>query len=597
MRPPRQPRPARRRALAGSLLFALVALLAPLAPSGIPVFAQGDGGAGGTSDSGTSGSEPFFDVVNVEIVNIDVWVTDKQGEPVEGLQKEDFRVFRDGEPVEISNFYAVAEGHPASPVARETIEPLDTSAPPPTQLGEPQVPPEHRLWLVVYIDNYDIDPIERKRVFPALRAFLAETLGPGDRAMIVTYDRSLKVRRPFTDHLPALLDTLDEIKDESGHAVIRRRELMETFHLIDQADTPSEALLHARRYAEQVMNEVGYTVDALERLVDSLAGLPGRKALIHVSSGIPMLAGEPAFHAIGSRFEVSEPYAEIPRHDTSRSFERVNRHANAHRVVFYTLDAGGLRGMEFGKAEYGGFVNPSLRNTLDSVVPENLQAPLRLMALETGGRAIVNRNEVLPALEEASQDFRSFYSLGIASGDTDSARYHKVEVKLRDDLDRHGLRLRHRSGYRSKTPTTRMRESLRSALLYAHQSNPLGLEVEWGRPRPNGTSNTYELPIRLRLPLRNLVLVPLGNGKHELRLRLFVGAVGKDGATSEIEDTPLGLRIADENVEAARGESFLHTHKILLGPGRQKVGVALLDVFGNQSSIVTGFVDVGRANP
>ena len=47
------------------------------------------------------------------------------------------------------------------------------------------------------------------------------------------------------------------------------------------------------------------------------------------------------------------------------------------------------------------------------------------------------------------------------------------------------------------------------------------------------------------------------------------------------------------NVEAARDESFVHTHKIRLSPGRRKVGVAVLDVFGQQSSIVTGFVDVG----
>ena len=570
-----------------SFVGSLAIALGILGGTGAPASAQPD-----EAPDAKEEAESFFDVVDVQIVNIDVRVTDKQGNPVEGLEKEDFVVLRDGEPIEVTNFYAVADRRPVTPVSEETIEPLETPEVAIAPL-EPEIPPEHRLWLVVYVDNYNIDPIERKRVFPALRQFLARTLGPGDRAMIVTANRSLEVRQPFTDHLPSLFDTLDEIKDESGHAVIRRRELMESFRLIDDTDSASQALLHARRYAEQVMNEVGYTVDTLERLVESLGGLPGRKALVHVSSGIPMVAGEPAFHAVASKFETSEAWAEIPRHDTSRSFERVNRQANAHRVVFYTLDAGGLRGMEFGKAEYGGFVFMALRNTLDSVVPENLQAPLRLMALETGGRSILNRNEVLPALEEAARDFRSFYSLGIPSTGTGSARYHEIEVKLREGLKKNGYRLRHRSGYRSKDLTTRVRESLRSALLYAHQSNPLGLEVAWGTPRRNGTKNTYELPVRLRLPLRELILMPLGNGKHELRLKLFVGVAGENGETSAIEDVPLGLRLADEHVEAAREESFVHTHRILLGPGRQKVGIALVDVFGRQSSIVTGFVDAG----
>ena len=52
-------------------------------------------------------TEPFFEAVDVEIVNIDVWVTDKQDNPVEGLSKDDFVVLRDGQPVEITNFYCV----------------------------------------------------------------------------------------------------------------------------------------------------------------------------------------------------------------------------------------------------------------------------------------------------------------------------------------------------------------------------------------------------------------------------------------------------------------------------------------------------------
>lgn len=577
-------------ALAGLLLLFLLPAL----------FAQSKGKTRDSNAGQDAGT--FFDVVDVEVVNIDVWVTDKQGNPVEGLAKEDFEVYRDGEPIEVTNFYAVADnrlGPPApeteSQPAAEEIEPSPAEPSDPLEPLERhrRIPPEHRLWLIVYVDNYNIDPIERKRVFPALHTFLADTLSEGDQAMIVTFDRSLEVRQPFTDHLPSLFGTLDEIEDESGHAVIRRRELIETFHLIDDTDDADVALLHARRYAEQVMNEVGYTVDALEKLVETLGGLPGRKALVHVSSGVPMLAGEPAFHAVASRFETAEPFSEIPRHDLSRSFERVDRQANAHRVVFYTLDAAGMRNMEFGKAEYGGFVNMSLRTTLDSVVPENLQAPLRLMALETGGRAILNRNEVLPALREAARDFRSFYSLGISSTGTDSARYHQIEVKLRDGLKKEKYQLRHRSGYRSKSLTTRIQESLRSALLYAYQSNPLDLEVRWGQPERDGSQSIYVLPIQLRLPLRDLVLLPVADGKHELRLRLFVGVVGEKGDSSEIQDVPLGVRIPTEYLEAARRESFLHVHKLRVNAGRRKVGVAVLDVFGQQSSIVTGVVDVG----
>ena len=78
-----------------------------------------------------------------------------------------------------------------------------------------------------------------------------------------------------------------------------------------------------------------------------------------------------------------------------------------------------------------------------------------------------------------------------------------------------------------------------------------------------------------------------------MRLKLFVGAVGEDGGTSEIDSAPLGLRLADEHVEAAKKESLVHTHKLLLTPGRKKVGVAVLDLFGRGSSVVTEAVQIG----
>ncbi|MBZ0111377.1 MAG: VWA domain-containing protein, partial [Thermoanaerobaculia bacterium] len=538
----------------------------------------------------------FFDVVEVEVVNIDVWATDREGNPYPGLTREDFIVLRDGRPVEISNFYAVADGRPRSAEdTTVTAIPEGAELEPPVQPMlhpslQPTVAPEHRLWLIVYVDNYDIDPLERNRVLPDIWQFLGRTLRPDDQAMLVTYDRSLEVRQPFTHDVARIQRGLEDLIDESGHALTRKRFRFDTLQRIDQSSSSGQALGYAKQYAEEQMNGVQYTVDALKRVIDSLGGLPGRKALLHVSSGVPMAAGEEMFHAVAEKFGGSEAYAEIPRHDTSRRFEEISRHANAHRVAFYTIDAGGLKAFEFGAAEYAGFVSPRLRQTLDSVVTENLQAPLRLMALETGGRSILNQNDILPALTEVGQDFRSFYSLGIATNDSATGRYHDIEVKLRDK--RGDLNLRYRPGYRSKTTDTRIRESLSSALLYSYQNNPLGVELTWGREVPQ-KDGSYLLPIRLQIPMEHLVLLPRTPGTHEVSLQLYYGAVEEDAGTSEIDAAPLGLRLADENVAAARKESLVHNHQLRLSPGRKKIGVAVLDRFGRESSVITLFVQVG----
>jgi VWFA-related protein len=567
----------------------VVALFLLVLHATVPLEAQDE-------SADTAVAEPYFESVNVEIVNVDVWVTDKKGDPVPGLTRDDFVVRRDGKEVEIANFYAVAEGRPVE-TAGPQIEP--EAAPgieiPALPRRAPEIAPEHKLWMIVYIDNYNVDSIERNRVLPDIYRFLGRSVDAGNQVMLVSYTRSLQVRQPFTDDRDLLVEALAEIKDDAGIATQRKREQVTTLEQIDETSDVTEALIYARRFAEEQMNGVGYTIDALERFIETLAGLPGRKALVHVSSGMPMSAGEEMFEVVAEKFGASQAYAEIPRHSMSREFERIGRVANAHRISFYTVDAGGLRGLEFGAAEYGGFKNPRIRQTLDRVAAENLQAPLRFIAQETGGRAIVNRNEILPALEEAAQDFGSFYSLGIESLDSDTGRYHSIEVKLREK--RRDLRLRHRAGYRSKSPETRMRESLRSALMYAHQANPLGVQVRWGVPAKRPDSDLYTLPIQLSVPMSEVVLLPVSAGKQETRLQLYVGAVVQGGGVSEVDVVPIGLRIDDEHAEAARDQSLLHTHQLLLSRGRQKVGVAVLDVFGGESSIVTGFVQAGPVEP
>jgi len=546
--------------------------------------------------------EEFFEVIDVDLVNIDVWVTDRNGNPIGGLTKEDFIVLRDKKPIEISNFYAVADGRDVTSrtasVLEQPSEPLETSTETLVAqelLAEEEVAPEHRLWLIVYIDNYNLDPIERDRVLPGVREFLARTLKGDDRAMVVSFDRGLEVLQPFTRAGSNLFSALDDVRGVTGHEGLRRRQQAETLQRIDRARTQSQALGWALQYAEEQLDNIRRTTEAMERMIESLAGLPGRKAFVHVSSGVPMLAGEEMFHAVGEKFNSSEAYAEIPRYAASRDFERLNQHANAHRVSFYTLDAGGMRGLHFSGAEYAGFINPRLRTTLDSIVPENLQSSLRFMAEETGGQAIVNRNEVMPALQKAALDFRSFYSLGITSAGEDSGSYHEIQVKL--STPNRKLRVRHRGGYRSKNTDARVRETLRSALLYSHQANPLGIDVTWGVPERQSGSSDYILPIQLRIPMNDIVLLPVGGGRHETRLRLFVGAAGKDGELSQIDDAPLGLRIADENVEAAKGEALIHGHRLRLGPGRKKVGIALVDLFGHEVSVVTSFQQIGAEQP
>src|SRR5258707_6375411 len=57
----------------------------------------------------------FIDIVNVSVVNVDVYVTDKKGSAVTGLTKDDFELSENGRPVQITNFYSVTNGKATAP--------------------------------------------------------------------------------------------------------------------------------------------------------------------------------------------------------------------------------------------------------------------------------------------------------------------------------------------------------------------------------------------------------------------------------------------------------------------------------------------------
>jgi hypothetical protein len=117
------------------------------------------------------GAGDFFESIDVSVVNVDVYVTDKKGNRVNGLTRDDFEILEDKKPMAITNFYAVDEGRPV-PTAEELANPA-----PPGPAAVPGMPPEipedQRLHLVVYIDNFNIHPFSRNKTFTALREFCA----------------------------------------------------------------------------------------------------------------------------------------------------------------------------------------------------------------------------------------------------------------------------------------------------------------------------------------------------------------------------------------------------------------------------------------
>lgn len=521
----------------------------------------------------------FFESVSVEVVDIDVYVTTKDGEPVRGLTQDDFELLIDDRPVTITNFLALDER-----VRRtERLPPPPTTAAAPAPAGaettdarpvEVEPPPLH---LVIYIDNVHIRPENRKWVIENLRRVVPSLTRTGDAVMLVTYDRRPIVRQPFTTDSKLILAAIDEAEMlTAGGAALdldRRRALEE----IDVTQNQVSASRAARSYAEYLSSEVRFSMGALSDFTSSLAGIPGRKALLYVSDGLPLVAAEELFVAIDDRFGISSGLSQAFTYDFTRNFDRLSGIANSSGVTFYTLDAKGLQVDESVGADAAAFQNIRSRTVIEATRKNNLAAPLKILAEDTGGQSIIGTNALIPALERVIDDFTTYYSLGYMPATADG-RLHDIEVRVKN---RPELKIRHRDGFRLKDPQSRLLDVTGAALEYGVERSALGTTIELTQPSAKG-DGLYQLPVQIRIPLGRLTLIPNNDATAWVgQIQVAIGTMATNGEKAPAQAQPTHrIEIPNADLERAKASFYTYELPIVVRSGTQRVGIGVRDEIG-----------------
>ncbi len=526
----------------------------------------------------------YFDVVDVQVVNLEVFVTDKAGKRITGLSKDDFEIYEDRKLMPITNFYAVASRQGSPELELPELEVPSDEAPP---TEETAIPPDQRLRLVVYIDNDNIDPLSRNRFFAHLRSFLGSNLRRGDQIAVYTYERALHLKVPLTPEIGLAYEALDEIENLSGRGNSKSAERRDLLRDIDRARSRLDVDGRVKMYARSIRTDVEFTIRSLGEMVSSLAGLPGRKAVLYISDGLPLRAGEDIFAAMADRFQDPSLITEAITYDASRDFSELAANANANQVTFYTISAAGLRA----HGDAGADTSLSRSYTqIDTVRRLNFAAPLENLAEETGGLAITGTSNFSGGLARIAEDFGGYYSLGYTPAHGGDGRYYKVEVKVK----RKGLTVRHREGYRAKTPQVRMSELTMAALNYGEVAhNPLGLQLEIEQPSL-GEERLYLLPLLLRLPIRKVVLAPQ-EATHHGRLKVFLAAIDEEGRLVSIDDQPWPIEVPDDQLERALKMTFAHQVTLTMRPGKHRIAVGVRDELGGEEAVVTREILLGSS--
>jgi VWFA-related protein len=557
----------------------------------------------------------FGETVEVNVVNVDVYVTDRDGRRVPGLRKGDFEVLEDGKTMAVSNFVEVSRAPSPAAAAPGAPGPSAPAQPAPQAQA---ADPERQLSLLVFVDGLHIRPQNRTRAVEQIRKFLAGSVRPGDRVMLAAGGNNLRVLQPFTADRQALDAALGEIERLPAYGQQEdsaRRQAYQTMLALNQLNPcGAEIIKPVEGYADQTRADALRTVGALTVMINSLSGVPGHKALLLVSDGISITPGEELFEAAsavcggspaagvatqgdspagiaengdgGAKYSPEQAALDAQKYSVAKRFEDLAARASANRVTFYTLQASGLRGISAGA---DGDLNERLLSSpiIQQIQTTNLKGSLTALAVDTGGRAMLDANDFLSELARMQEDFESYYSLGYTPSHSGDGRDHRIAVKLK----RPGLKVRYRQTYRDKPLLEKMADRTLAALFHGFEENPLEVQIEIGDPTPTADGQ-YAVPVHLKIPLFKLAILNQQDAFHG-KLRILVAIRDDNGGTSPVRQVEVPLNIPSKEVLSALGQYYLYNLTLKMKPGSQHVAVAVRDEIAAATSYLTRPVKVG----
>jgi VWFA-related protein len=451
--------------------------------------------------------------------------------------------------------------------------------------------------VVLYVDNENLHPHDRSRVLSQVRRYVSEIMQPHVRVMVVSAQRSVETVQPFTTDPRAVQDALRSMGRIAGGRVDAERQRGRIIHDLQEFSTAGnqrqvqaearDLQERIRSYGEELAVDLDLSVTNLRSVLTTLAGVQGRKVMVHISSGLPAVPARDLVEWYGDLYQRASTLPLLARLNRRPLYNALASTANAQGVTFYTIDASGLGGDSGSSAEYGRPVDPAY----SGIHAINLQEPLLTMADSTGGRALVGANDATVLLEELRDDLFTYYSLGHTLPTTGADTVHRVSV----ELDGHPeLDVLYRRTLVEKSLETQVQDTVVSGLMLALDDNPMGLELDAGKPGPASDAH-WMVPVEVSFPLESIALIPEADD-YVGRVILFVANRDATGRQSDLQRRQFEIRMPPEDYETRRDEKYVVEFDLLLNPGLHRVVIGALDPVTRQASFVSLRRDVSRTS-
>jgi VWFA-related protein len=404
-----------------------------------------------TSPPQTPPQRPSDDVVRVytELVQTDVMVFDKQGRFVDGLTKENFELRIDGKPRTIEAFEKIAAG------SNEESQLAAARGATTVNLKRP-VPLDRGRIVFFYIDDFHMDLAGIRAARKVISTFIDKQMGQNDQVAISSATGSIGFLQQLTDDRMVLHKAIERLGYQNYKTRDYDRPPMSEYEgvLIGRGDrtvfdffvnetlrlnpgmSRDQAIALVRGRADSIQSQAAHfsvnTLGGLESLVKSARKLPGRKLVFFLSGG----------------FLIENQRADL--RDRLRSLTDA---AAKSGVVIYSMDTRGLVATLHDASEDQAFdVSGQLQNATHGELTAS-QDGLNALAVDTGGKALFNTNDLVQGLAPALKETSTYYLLAWKP-DAElqkQGRFRQLEVKL---VGRSDLTVRVRKGFFDLDPAT-----------------------------------------------------------------------------------------------------------------------------------------------
>jgi VWFA-related protein len=497
---------------------------------------------------GQNGSTPGANVTfqaNTQLVIETVSVKDKDGKPVEGLTAKDFTVTEDNAPQTVKFFEF--QKLPDPPPATKNITVPDRQVLPLPKLPHDEIKPEKpgdiryrdRRLLALYFDLSAMPVGDQLRAFDAAKKFVRTQITPNDLLSIMEYEGgAVKVLQDFTDdkdRIESILGTLIVGEDENA-----------------PDNTADTGAAFGQDDSEFNIFNTDRQLSALQTAAKMLGQLNEKKALIYFASGLQL-------NGVDNQAQL---------HATINAAIRAG-------VSFWPIDARGLVAQApLGDATRGspggmGMVNGTAMASMMQGFQRS-QDTLWALAADTGGKALLDFNDLSRGIVQAQQSMSSYYILGYYTSNANlDGRFRRVKVTLNGVT----ASLEYRQGYYAgkqfgKFSTAEKERQLEDALMLEDPVTELTIALELDYFQLNRAE--YFVPLIVKIPGSELALAKRGGAEHTLLD--FIGEIKDEYNTtrSNVRDK-VDIKLSDATAAELSKRPIQYDTGFTLLPGKYKI--------------------------